>query len=67
MDSIMALKDHSALKFVHGSRFPRQSKDKVFISKMSVDLPGSRVELVTRIQIRGVWIIPGLCLTMLNV
>ena len=53
MDSIMALKDHSAFKFIHGSRFPRQSKDKVFISKMSVDLPGSRVELVKRIQIRG--------------
>jgi hypothetical protein len=28
MDSIMALKDHSGFKYVHGSRFPGQSKDK---------------------------------------
>jgi hypothetical protein len=48
MDSIMALKDHSAFKFVHGSRFPGQSNDKVFVFKMSVDLPGSGVKLVKR-------------------
>ena len=53
MDSIMALKDHSAFKFVHGSRFPGQSKDKVFVFKMSVDLPGSGVELVKRMQVGG--------------
>ena len=33
MDSIMALKDHSRFKYVHDSRFPGQSKDKVFVSK----------------------------------
>ena len=48
MDSIMALKDHSGFKYVHGSRFPGQSKDKVFVFKMSVDLPGSGVDLVKR-------------------
>jgi hypothetical protein len=53
MDSIMALKDHYAFKFVHGSRFPGQSEDKVFVFKMSVDLPGSGVELVKRMQVGG--------------
>jgi hypothetical protein len=53
MDSIMALKDHSAFKFVHGSRFPGQSKDKVFVFKMFVDLLGSGVELVKRMQVGG--------------
>ena len=53
IDSIMALKDHSAFKFVHGSRFPRQSKDKVFILKMFVDLLSSSVELVKKMQVRG--------------
>ena len=53
MDSIMALKDHYAFRFVHGSRFPRQSKDKVFVFKMSIDLPGSGVELVKRMQVGG--------------
>ena len=37
IDSIMALKDHSTFKFVQGSRFPWQSKDKVFVLKMPVD------------------------------
>jgi hypothetical protein len=53
MDNIMTLKNHSAFKFVHGSRFPGQSKDKVFVFKMSVDLPGSDVELVKRMQVGG--------------
>jgi hypothetical protein len=53
MDSIMALKDYSAFKFVHGSRFPGQSKDKVFVFKMYVDLPGSGVKLVKRMQVGG--------------
>ena len=48
MDSIMALKDHSDFKYVHGSRFPGQYKDKVFVFKMSVDLLGSGVDLVKR-------------------
>ena len=67
LDSIMALKDHSAFKFVHGSRIPRHLKDIVFVFKMSVDLPGIGVELVKRMQVGGIWRIPGLCLTMLNV
>jgi hypothetical protein len=53
MDSIIALKDHSAFKFVHGSRFPGQSKDKMFVFKMSVDLPGSDDELVKMMQVSG--------------
>ena len=52
MESIMALKDHSTFKFVHGSRFPRQSKDKVFVLKMFIDLPGNNVKLVKRMQVR---------------
>lgn len=31
MESIMTFKDHDAFKFIHGSQFPRRSKDKVFI------------------------------------
>ena len=67
MDCIMELKDHSAFKFVHGSRFPRQSMDKVFVFKMFVDLPGSGVKLVKRMQVGGIWRILGLCLTMSNI
>jgi hypothetical protein len=44
IDSIMSL----FFKFVHGCRFPGQSKDKVFVFKMYVDLPSSGVELVKR-------------------
>ena len=51
MDSIMALKDHSGFKYVHGSRFPGQSKDKVFVFKMSVDLLGNGVDLVKLMQV----------------
>ena len=51
MDSIMALKDHSGFKYVHDSRFPGQSKDKVFVFKMSVDFSGSGVDLVKRMQV----------------
>src|ERR1700737_852172 len=51
MDSIMALKDHSAFKFVHGSRFPGQSNDKMFVFKISIDLPGNGVELVKKMQV----------------
>ena len=47
MDSIMAFKDHSTFKFIHGSRFPRKSKDKVFFLDVHslIDLPDSGVEL----------------------
>ena len=67
MDSIMALKDHSAFKFVHGSWFPGQSKDKMFVFKMFVDLLGSGVELVKNMQVGGKWRIHVLCLIMSNV
>jgi hypothetical protein len=53
LDSIMALKNHSGFKYVHDSRFPGQSKDKVFVFKMSVDLAGSGVDLVKRMQCGG--------------
>ena len=45
MDSIMALQDHFAFKFVHGSRLPGQLKDKFFVFKLSVDILGSNVNL----------------------
>ena len=40
MESIMALKDHFTFKFVHGSRFLGQPKDKLIVFKIYVDLPG---------------------------
>ena len=49
----MALKDHYAFKFVHGSRFRGKSKDKLFVLKMFVDLPHSGVKLVKRMQVGG--------------
>ena len=53
MDSIMTLKDHSGFKYVYDSRFPGQSKNKVLISKMSVDILGSGVNIVKRMQVGG--------------
>ena len=53
MDSIMALKDYSGFKFIHDNKFPSQSKDKVFVFKMSVDRLGSGVDLVKRMQLGG--------------
>ena len=50
MDSIMALKDYLGFKFIHEKKFPGQSKGKVFVFKISVDRPRSRVDLVKRIQ-----------------
>jgi hypothetical protein len=49
----MALKYHSVSKFVHGSRFLSQLKDKVFVFKMYVDLPGSDVALVKMMKVGG--------------
>ena len=51
MDSIMTLEDHSIFEYIHDSRFPRQSKDKVFIFKKSVDLPSNGVEFVKIMQV----------------
>ena len=53
MNIIIAFKDYSIFKFVHDSQFPWQSKDKLFVSKMSTDLPGSGVELVKKMQVGG--------------
>jgi len=65
---VMTLKYHYAFQFVHGRWFKGQSKDKVFVFKMFVDLPSIGVELVKRVQVGGrTWIILGLCLTMSNV
>ena len=52
IDSFMVLKDHYAFKFIYGSRFLGQSKDKVFIFKMFVNLLISSVEFVKKMQIR---------------
>ena len=59
IDSIMALKDHLGFKYVHGSRFWGQSKDKVYVFKMSVDLPGSGVDLVNVCRWEEIWRIYG--------
>lgn len=39
------LANHSIFKFVNGSRYIGQSKDKVFVVKMFVDLPCSGMNL----------------------
>lgn len=61
MDNIMAFKDHYGFKFAHGRRYPRQSKDKVFVFKMSMDLSYKGVNLVKWTHVAGVmentWII----------
>ena len=51
MNNVMTLKDHSGFKYIHRSRFPRQSKSKVFVFKMSVDLQGSDVDLVKHMHV----------------
>ena len=38
---------------MHENQFPGQCDDKVFIFKMSVDLEGSGVDLVKRMQVGG--------------
>ena len=53
IESIMALTNHSGFKYVHGSEFPRQSEDKVFVFKMSVDLLGNGVDLVKCMHVEG--------------
>lgn len=53
MDKIMAFEDHYWLKYIHDSRFPRQSKDKVFVFKMFVNLAGSGINLVRCMQHNG--------------
>jgi hypothetical protein len=53
MDNIMALKNHSSFKYVHNSTYSKQSKDKIFVFKMSIDLPGSGVDLGKRMQVGG--------------
>ena len=49
----MALKDHLGFKYVHGSRFMGQSKNKVFIFKILVNFLGSDVYFVKRMQVEG--------------
>ena len=51
MDSIMAFEGHSSFKCVHSSRFLRQSKDKVFYKKISINLSKGAVDFVKHIQI----------------
>lgn len=53
MESTMTLKDHSGFKYVNGSIFPRQSKNKLFVFKFSIHLLGSGVDVVKCILIRG--------------
>ena len=53
IDSIRALKDHSGFEYVHGSKFLGQSKDKVFVFKLFLDLQRSGVDLVQHMQVGG--------------
>lgn len=50
MNSIMALKDHYSFKYICVSRFLGQSKDKMFIFKILVDILESGVK---RMQVEG--------------
>jgi hypothetical protein len=50
--STMMLKDHSSFKYVYGSRFMGQSKDKICVFKMSIDIPRS---------LGVVWILLNVC------
>ena len=50
IDNIIRLKEYNAFKFVHESCFPGQTKEKVFVFKMLVDMPDSRTDLVKRMQ-----------------
>jgi hypothetical protein len=45
-DSIMTMQRYTRIKYIHANVFPSQSKDKVYVSKMLVDGPGSGVDLV---------------------
>lgn len=53
MDSIMALKNHWDIKYVHGSRFLGQSKNKVFVFKLSRDLQRNGMDLMKHMQVGG--------------
>ena len=53
MDRIMVLKDHLGFEHVHSSMYPSQLKDKVFVFKMSIDLPRNCVDLVKHMQVGG--------------
>ncbi len=55
MKSIMALEHHLGFKYIHRNRFPGQSKDKVFVFKMSVDLPRSGVNLLNVYMWEEIW------------
>lgn len=53
MDSIMTLKYHFGFKFVHSGQILGQLVDKVFVLKLSIDIPSSGVKLVKRMYVRG--------------
>jgi hypothetical protein len=61
MENIMELNDHSWFKFVHNNYFSMQSKDQVFVFKMSMDLLGSGVNLIKQMQagrdMENLWVI----------
>ena len=46
-------KDHLGFKYVYGSRFLGQSKNKVCVFKMLINLPSSGVNLVKRMYVGG--------------
>lgn len=64
MNSIMVLKDHFGFKFIHNSRFPRETKEKVFVFKMLVNLPINDINLVNKMKFGATWRIHGSCLIM---
>jgi hypothetical protein len=51
IDSIMMLKDHLGFKYVHDNKFLGQSKDIIFVLKISVYFIGSGVNRVKRMHL----------------
>ena len=53
IDNIMTMKRESKFEFIHDSVFPSQGKEKVHMFKMLTKGPGSRVDLIRRMQPLG--------------
>ena len=53
IDNIMTMKKESKFEFMYNSVFPSQTKEKVYVFKMLTEGPGSRVDLIKRMQVGG--------------
>jgi len=53
IDNIITIKKELKFKFIHDNVFLGQRKEKVYIFKMFIKGPGSRVDLVRHMQLGG--------------